>query len=147
LHSPGRTKALHAALLLVIVLLTVRISQRMKPEQKSQQLPIAALTFLNAFHPAGRVFNAYEWGGCLELAEPQIPVFIDSRVDIFERNGVLRDYLAIVRLRNSLRLLDVYNIRYVLFERDTPLVYLLLLTHTWKTDYDDGTVVLLERQS
>ncbi len=147
LATPVLTKALHAGLLLAMLLLTIRIRQRTSHEEISQQLPIAAITFLNAFHPAGCLFNAYEWGGYLELAEPQIPVFIDSRVDIYERNGVLRDYLAIIRLQNSLQILDNYHIRYVLFERDTPLVYLLMLTHTWKTDFDDGKVVLLERQS
>jgi hypothetical protein len=67
-------------------------------------------------------------------------------MDIFERAGVLRDYLDIVHLRNSLGLLDRYEVRYVLFEKDTPLVYLLEQTRDWDPAYDDGQTVLLERR-
>ena len=68
-------------------------------------------------------------------------------MDIFERNGTLRDYLDIIYLDRSLALLDRHQIRYVLFEKDTPLVYLLQQTHAWRTDYEDRQVVLLERAS
>jgi len=76
---------------------------------------------------------------------PDIPVFIDSRVDIFEYNGTLKDYLDIVRVENSLALLDKYKIQYVFFERDTPLVYLLEHAAGWRMDFARGNIVLIER--
>ena len=74
-------------------------------------------------------------------------MFIDSRVDIFEYNGTLRDYLDVIHLKDSLAVLDKYSIRYVLFERDAPLPYLLKATNRWKIDYEDETTTLLERKN
>jgi hypothetical protein len=107
--------------------------------------PNAALVSLRDFRPQGNVFNDYLWGGYLEWHLRQIPVLIDSRVDIFEYAGVFKDYLDAVRLQNSLAILDKYKIRYVLFEQDAPLVYLLKQTHAWKIDYQDKTTILMER--
>ena len=106
-----------------------------------------ATAYLKDFHPQGRVFNDFLWGGYLEWNAPQIPVFIDSRVDIFERAGIFADYLDAIRLRNSLAILCKYRIHYVLFEKDTPLTYLLLHTSGWHSLYQDKETVLLERTS
>jgi len=109
------------------------------------RFPVKALPYLSSFHPAGNVFNEFTWGGFLEWHEHQIPVFIDSRVDIFEYNGTFKDYLDIIHLKDSMALLDKHAIRYVLFGRDTPLVYLLKTSQQWKVDYEDQTTTLLER--
>ncbi len=109
--------------------------------------PEQALPYLRAFQPQGRVLNDYLWGGYLEFYTPHIPTFVDSRVDIFEYAGVFKDYLDVIRLKNSLGILDKYKIRYVLFQKDAPLVYLLQNTQAWKTDYEDGSTILLERAS
>ena len=109
------------------------------------RFPSKALPYLSTFHPEGRVFNEFLWGGFLIWNAPHIPVFIDSRVDIFEYNGTFKDYLDITHLNNSIALLEKYQIRYVLFERNSPLVYLLKTSHAWKVDYEDGTTSFLER--
>jgi hypothetical protein len=70
---------------------------------------------------------------------------VDSRVDIFEYNGTFKDYLDIVHLKQPIELLDRHQIRYVLFEKDTPLVYLLQRAGGWKVDYEKGDVIVLER--
>jgi hypothetical protein len=106
---------------------------------------VKALPYLQQFQPAGRVLNDYLWGGYLILNARHIPDFVDSRVDIFEYNGVFQDYLDIMGVKRPLELFDKYHIRYVLYEKDTPLAYLLLHNPGWKTNYDDGTTVLLER--
>jgi hypothetical protein len=134
-----------AAILLLIVAGTIKGRRPRSADQ--EKFPLAAPSYLLTFHPQGRVFNEYLWGGYLIYYAPHIPVFIDSRMDIYERSGVLRDYLDIVHLRNSLGLLDRYQVDYVLFEKDTPLVYLLEQTHAWKTDYADNLVILLERRN
>jgi hypothetical protein len=110
-----------------------------------ERYPNKALSFLSSFHPTGNVFNEYIWGGFLIWHEPHIPVFVDSRVDIFEYNGAFKDYLDIEHLDNSIALLEKHNIKYVLFERKSPLVYLLKTSQTWKVDYEDATTTLLER--
>ncbi|MGB8477586.1 MAG: hypothetical protein WCE63_01925 [Acidobacteriaceae bacterium] len=105
----------------------------------------AAQKYLQNFHPRGNVFNDYLWGGYLICNVRQVPVFIDSRVDVFERNGVLADYLHAIRIEDSLQILDKYSIQYVLFENHRPLTYLLQHTPDWKVDYQDSTTILFER--
>jgi hypothetical protein len=113
--------------------------------QNDARFPNKALPYLAHFQPKGRVFNEFLWGGFLVWNDPQIPVFIDSRVDIFEYNGTLRDYLDIIRPKSSIELFNKYDIQYVLFEKDAPLTYWLKTTHEWKVDYEDETTTLLER--
>ncbi len=107
--------------------------------------PVKALPYLQNFHPQGRVFNDCLWGGYLIWNARNIPVFIDSRIDIYEYSGVFADYLDAMGIKNTLEVLDKYNIRYVLYKQDSPVAYLLMHNTGWKTDYQDGTTVLLER--
>jgi hypothetical protein len=144
-RRPVLNAALIASTLLIPALAMAR--SRATHSVPEQLFPVAALPWLEHFQPQGRLFNEYLWGGYLAYNTPQIPVFIDSRMDIYERNGTLRDYLDIIQLQHPLELLECYRVRYVLFEKETPLVYLLQQTHAWKPDYDDGKVILLERSS
>lgn len=107
--------------------------------------PCRAMSYLEQLHPDGNTLNDYLWGGYLIWNAPQIPVFIDSRVDVFEHHGVFADYLHAVQLDGTLHILDKYKIRYVVFKRDSPLTYLLGHTTEWKLDYQDHTSVVLER--
>lgn len=107
--------------------------------------PVKALPYLQQLHLRGRVFNDFLWGGYLEWNVRDLPVFIDSRVDIFEYNGVFADYLDAIGVDNTLEILDKYKIEYVLFRQENPVSYLLMHNSGWKTDYQDGTTVLLER--
>lgn len=107
--------------------------------------PVKALTYLQQLHPEGRVFNDCLWGGYLIWNARQIPVFMDSRIDIYEYNGVFADYLDAIGIRRTREVLNKYRIRYVLFKQASPVAYLLMHSTGWKIDYDDGTTVLLER--
>ncbi len=107
--------------------------------------PARALNYLRQFHPQGPVFNDCLWGGYLIWNVRNIPVFIDSRIDIYEYNGVFADYLDALGIKNTLEILNKYHIRYVLFPRESSVAYLLMNNTGWKTDYQDGTTVLVER--
>jgi hypothetical protein len=85
------------------------------------------------------------WGGYLIWNAPQIPVFADTRGDIFDHYGVLADYMALINIRSPLEMLNKYDIRYVFFPNDAPLTYLLRVTPGWKVDYENGQAVLFER--
>ena len=146
---PGMRLLLNAALLVAMLLMCrAQITRNVRRvPAEAQRFPVAALPFLRGFQPHGAIFNDCLWGGYLAFNTPQLPVFIDSRFDIYERNGTLKDYLDIVDLKNSLLLLEKHRIRYVLFERDSPIVYLLQNTHDWRPLYDDGSTVLLEHSA
>ncbi len=145
--TPGWRALLHAVLIAAMLhMVAARFpSIQTMAAAEGPTYPTAALRMLQTFHPRGPVFNQYIWGGFLEYNAPQIPVFVDSRVDIFERNGTFQDYLDVAQLRHPFETLDRRGIQYVLFERRAPLSLLLKSTGRWKTLYEDSTTVLLER--
>ena len=125
--------------------------------------PSGTISYLEAHPPQGNVLNFYLWGGYLGWRDPNLKVFIDSRVDIFEYAGVLNDYLSLLGAdmfdHRPDAVLDKYKIRYVLFPRSDNsnpllngpgisgnLVYVLEKDPRWKTIYKDNVSVLLERQ-
>ena len=113
----------------------------------SEQYPAEAVSYLQAHPPSGRVLNFYLWGGYLNWRDPSVKIFLDSRVDIFEYAGVLKDYLDLLGLNDPALLLDKYKIRYVLFPRGEPLTYVLQHDPKWKVLYSDKLSILLERNS
>src|SRR5204863_6891431 len=107
----------------------------------------------------GNVLNFYLWGGYLGWHDPNIKVFVDSRVDIFEYAGVLQAYLDFLRTdavqRRPDALIEKYKIEYVLFppsESTNPLhaagelVYVLEHDPHWRTLYKDKVCILMQRQ-
>lgn len=128
----------------------------------AETYPTDTLTYLHMHPPQGNVLNFYLWGGYIEWHEPSLKVFVDSRVDIFEYAGVLKDYLDLLGAdpyqHKPDTILDKYNVRYVLFPRkdnDNPLlngpgasgnlVYVLAADPNWKIVYKDKVSMLLER--
>jgi hypothetical protein len=114
-------------------------------ENTVKEYPVNAMSYLQQFKPNGRVFNDYLWGGYLIWNVRQIPVFVDSRVDIFDHRGIFGDYLDAMGMTRSMEIFDKYQIRYVLYRKKEPMAYLLLHSPAWKVSYDDGTTVLFQR--
>jgi len=111
----------------------------------AQRFPVDAMTYVKAHGLPGRIFNLYMRGGYLTWRCPEVKTFIDSRADIFEYIGVFQDYLDAVGLKDSYRVLDRYQIRYVLMPPKDPLVYLLKHNPGWKVVYSDNVTTILER--
>ena len=123
-----------------------------------QTYPAAVLPYLQAHPPQGNVLNFYLWGGYLGWHDRQLKDFVDSRVDIFEYAGVLKDYLDLLGVdaveRKPDPFLDKYKIEYVLFppsDGTNPLlaggnlVYVLEHDSHWKVLYKDKVCELLAR--
>lgn len=121
--------------------------------------PSGIIPYLKAHPPQGNVLNFYLWGGYLGWHDPEVKDFIDSRVDIFEYAGVLKDYLDLMGAdtlgHKPFDILNKYKIQYVLFpptESTNPLhtggglVYVLEHDPHWKMLYKDKVCILLERQ-
>lgn len=107
--------------------------------------PVNVLSFLKAHPPDGPMLNFYLWGGYLGWNNNDLKVFVDSRVDIFEYAGVLKDYLDLLGVQQSQSILEKYKIRYVLFPPGEPLTYVLEHDPDWKVQYQDSVSVLLEK--
>ena len=103
--------------------------------------------------------NFFLWGGYLGWNDPNFKTFIDSRVDIFQYEGVFKDYLDLMGADTAQHrpdeILSKYNVRYVLFppaDSKNPLhvggglMYVLQQDPHWKTVYHDKVCVLLEKQ-
>jgi hypothetical protein len=129
-------------------------------ESLAKGYPTGVVSYLKAHPPQGNMLNFYLWGGFLDWNAPEVKVFIDSRVDIFEYAGVLQDYLDLLGSDSLLRRLDPilqkYNVRYVLFPPgdtkksllgDSGITYLLEHDPHWKVLYQDKVCVLMERVS
>jgi len=132
---------LNAFLIAVIVIALVYFfpSRRELEKVCAEHFPVAALETLNG-QSLGHVFNEYVWGGYLAEARfPRDGVFIDGRADVFERTGVLEDYLSIARLEpDALRLLGKYDIRTCILRDDAPLATVLSALPNWQRTYSDG---------
>ncbi len=107
--------------------------------------PAQAMSYLKTHPPQGRILNTFLWGGYVNWKDPNVKVFIDSRVDIFDYTGVFKDYLDILSLNNSYALLDKYKIRYIFLQPDEPLTYVIQHNPNWKTVYSDKVSVLIEK--
>jgi hypothetical protein len=112
---------------------------------EAHYFPTDALPDLRSYCTNQHVLNRYEWGGYLIWNARDIPVFVDSRTDIFEHHGVFLDYLKATNLNDSLAILDRYRIGCVLLNSDAELVYLLRHSSGWKIQYEDSRTALIVR--
>jgi len=90
----------------------------------------------------GRILNDYQWGGYLILNYPDIPVFVDSRADVFEHQGVLKEYKRFLDLKESLEVTDNYHIRYALLTSKSSQAYFLAHAPGWRTVYRDDVATI-----
>ncbi|HET9400807.1 MAG TPA: hypothetical protein VFO34_07640 [Candidatus Acidoferrales bacterium] len=109
------------------------------------QYPSGAVAYMRQNPAPAPLLNFYTWGGYLPWNDPDIKVFIDSRVDIFEYEGVLQDYLDLLDLKHPNVILDKYKIQSVLFPPSEPLAYVLSHDPGWRETYRDNISVLFER--
>ena len=114
-------------------------------QQVAAGYPAEAVSYFETHPPEGRVLNYYEWGGYLGWKDPQLKVFVDSRVDIFEYAGVFKDYLDLIGLHEPRKILDDYRIRYVLVPNNYALTTFLQASTQWKVDYRGKLSILFER--
>jgi hypothetical protein len=110
-----------------------------------EQYPAHAISYLEKHSPDGPMLNFYLWGGYVNWRNPGLKIFLDSRVDIFEYSGVLKDYLDLLALNEPAAVLDKYRVRYVLFPPNEPLTYVLEHDEGWRVLYRDKLSVLLRR--
>jgi hypothetical protein len=140
-------RVLNSVILATLAALCIyRLSTAGKQDKElAPSLPAHAVAFLKAHPPQGRLFNLYNWGGYVEWQLPNVPTFIDSRADIFELRGVLKDYLQIAKIDGSEQLLDRYQIGYVFYAADSPLARLLSRSSEWQCVYKDEQAVIFRR--
>ena len=90
-----------------------------------------------------RLFNMYDYGG--ELVYYDIPVFIDSRADLYSPYNY-EDYLDISLLKkDSLSLIDKYDFDYLLVDEEYPIYTYLENDSQYEVLYHTDTIVLFKK--
>jgi len=111
----------------------------------NSMFPVGAVAYLDSHDVPGPMFNNYIFGGYMVSRERK--TFIDGRADIFERSGVLADYLNIIQIKPAaLGVLDHYGVQSCLLLKDEPLAIMLGSLPEWKRVYSDRTAALFVRQ-
>lgn len=139
---------LNAALTIALMVFVVRHTPTTKilREDLAKKMPDGGIHYLLAHaRSSDRVYNHYFYGGYLIWNAPSIPTAIDSRTDIFEYKGVFKDYLDIIKLKDSLNILDRYHPDYILFPKEDPVTYMLRQSSRWHLVYEDGVSCVFAR--
>jgi hypothetical protein len=94
------------------------------------------LQTIDSIQATWRTLNTDGTGGMMDFAGK--PTFIDTRWDTFEHHGVMKDFIDIVRLHDSLELLGKYGVDHILLRHEDPLAYLLERTPEWTVIRTEG---------
>ena len=123
-------------------------SQQHLQESVAKQFPVRAVEYLRQHQVPGPVFNTYGYGGYIIWALPEQKVFIDGRGDLYERGGVLSDYLQVNNLRPAaFAVLRAYRIQSCLLQTDYSQALTTALSNNpdWKKVYSDNLSTLFIR--
>ena len=110
------------------------------PTNNQMQKGLVALFPLQTIasvQPSWRTLNEEHLGGMMDFNSK--PTFLDTRWDTFEHHGVMKDFLDVLQLRDSLSVLDKYRIDHVFLRKEEPFVYLLERTPGWKVIGNEGS--------
>lgn len=113
---------------------TGKIDFKFNPEIK----PVAAIEFLKREKITGNMFNNDEFGDCLIYGVyPGYKVFIDGRLDMYGAER-LKEYYKVSSFKQGWeKVIQKYNISWVMFGANTPLSRHLLIHKDWKLIYAD----------
>ena len=97
--------------------------------------------------PGEAVYNPQVWGSWFELAFPENPVFIDSRIELFP-DSVWREHADVsVGREGWQRILDRWNVRVVVAERGEQALLIPIIPHDpgWVLVYEDADGAVFAR--
>lgn len=103
-----------------------------------------SIAWIQENQPAGNMLNSYNWGGYLQWALPETPVFVDGRTDLYGNEIVMQWYAVTIVAEGWQDVLDEWNIQWIILEKDWPAVQALPLAG-WQVSYQDDTTTILER--
>ncbi|MDE3075982.1 MAG: hypothetical protein KGJ86_11190 [Chloroflexota bacterium] len=112
---------------------------------QAKTFPVHAAAAIKALGPSvGPMFNFFNWGGFLAGELPSVPIFVDSRTEMYPPQ-VLSDYVHAVR--GDASVLDRYPVKLALIDSGSPLDQALAQAPSWKRLYYDDQATAYERQS
>ena len=122
----------------VVFVLGLAMSGRIDYHFDEKIKPAAAVEFLKKESVQGNMYNEYEFGDYfIYSAYPQYKVFIDGRADMY---GVerMKEYYKVNQLKPGWeKILDKYDVNFIVFNTDAILSRFLLENNTWRLIYSD----------
>jgi hypothetical protein len=115
--------------------------------QQNDLYPAAAVAYLRQHPPSGPVLNEFNWGGYIIWNLPKQPVFIDTRTDVFEEAGLLKNYVDLVNLREPVDTFHNSEFQYVFFPVGTTLAESLKRSSNWSVVYQDDVAIIFKRKA
>jgi len=117
-----------------------------------KEYPINAINELKINYDAKdmRIFNEYSIGAYLLYYD--IPVFIDSRSDLYTKlfndldRDIFNDYISATHNLKYEEVFEYYDVTHILFEKDCLLVSVLYNDEKYEEVYADNYFVLFERK-
>lgn len=108
--------------------------------------PVAAVSFIQAQHLPGPLYNRYGWGGYLIYRlYPEYRVYIDGRADVYGDDFFIEAMNTYDGLKGWREPLDRHGIRTVLIAPDIALASLLRSDGEWETVYEDYQAIIFTR--
>jgi len=100
--------------------------------------PVEAVEFLKNEKIPGHMFNNDEFGDyIIYSASPLYKVFIDGRLDMYGEKNV-KEYRKVINFEQGWeKILDKYNISWIIYEADSALSRFLFMHKDWKLIYAD----------
>ena len=138
-------------LILIVLAASAQISLTLAPlstgEPEQDNLPTAAVQFIEQNKPAGPLFNSYNWGGYLIYRLwPAYPVYIDGRTDLYE-DSFMRRYISVMAADEGWQqTLDEDGINLVLIESNSVLAKFMAEQPAWAELYRDDMAVVYARK-
>ncbi len=150
-YDPSKDRyVLNTALMAILLVIAAAFfpSRNDLESDVAKKFPVQAVAYLQQNPVQGPLLNEYGWGGYLiGSLYPRYQVFIDGRSQLYEDNGVFSDYLAVMRVdKNTVSILQKYNIQTCLLEKDAPLGTLLSVLPGWKRVYSDDISAIYVRK-
>lgn len=124
------------------------LHKRYAPDWDASALPVRAAAFARNAALSGPAFNAYDYGGYFEWALPEVPAFVDGRVQCFPADFFPRFYAASHSPHAFQDYLRGLGVEWALTSRASPWLsgHGLLATPGWALVYwDDLSEVWLRR--
>jgi len=113
----------------------------------SPETPLQAVAFLRDLPAAPRVFHSESYGSYMIWASPDVPVFVDTRIELYPEEH-WRHYLAVSYARHDWEtILDRHTIDTLLLERQSQglLIESASAAPAWERSYEDQRAVVFQR--
>lgn len=114
---------------------------------KEEQYPITAVKFMKKSPIAGNLFNQYGWGGYIIQHLPGKKVFIDGRMDVYQKE-VSTPYKTILNLEDGWEdKMTEYGITHILVAKKTVLARLITkISPDWEIVMEDEHMRLFKKK-